>query len=437
MVIARYRWTRVRLALTALSLALLLAACSDSSKPPAQTAAVSTTDTSPPVTITWSFWGDSWEVQTNERIVRTFEREHPNIKVQLEHHPWNEYFDWLRGEWQAGRSPDLMFLNYIPSYVALGELEPIDSFVARDKFDLTDFYPALLDSFRASGALYGLPRDNDTKVIYYNKTHLAEAGIPEPATGWTWQDLRNAALKLTRHDGAGPRYGFGFEPDFWWMVWLWQHGGEVLDNAFRPTDVRLDSPQGITALQFLQDLIYLDRVTPPPAQLNTDDMNKLFREGRLSMVFGNHALVPWFTETPGLSWDVAPLPRDVSRANVAGGAGFVIGKRSQHKDAAWQLMQFLTGPKGQSMLADSGVITPARRSVREDNIFLRLTSYNAGVFLTETEIGRPVPNFPGVTDMNRAINEALKPLWRGERSAAEVVHELAPKLRSILGLQGH
>lgn len=436
MVIARYRWTRVGLALTALSLALILAACSDSAKPPTQTAAVSTADTSPPVTITWSFWGDAWEVQTNERIVRTFERENPNIKVQLEHRPWNEYFDWLRGEWQAGRSPDLMFLNYIPSYVALGELEPIDGYVARDTYDLTDFYPALLDSFRANGALYGLPRDNDTKVIYYNKIQFAEAGIPEPSAGWTWQDLRAAALKLTRRDGPSPRYGFGFEPDYWWLVWLWQRGGNVLDNAFRPTDFRLDSPEGISALQFLQDLIYTDRVTPPPAQLNTDDMNKLFREGRLSMVFGNHALVPWFTETPGLSWDVAPLPRDLSRANVAGGAGFAIGKRSRNKDAAWQLMKFLTGPKGQAMLAESGVITPARRSVREDNIFLRLQRYKAGVFLTETEIGRPVPNFPGVTEMDRAINEGLKPLWRGERSAAEVVRDLTPRIRTILGLQG-
>src|SRR5207249_2088012 len=158
-----------------------------------------------------------WETEYNGRVARAFEREHPAIRVQLDHHPWNQYFEWLRGEWQAGRSPDVMFLNYIPAYVALGELEAIDRYVERDAMQLDDFFPALLDSFRANGQLYGLPRDNDTKVIYYNRAHFAEAGIPEPAAGWTWDELRSAALKLTRRDGPAPRFGFGFEPDYWWL----------------------------------------------------------------------------------------------------------------------------------------------------------------------------------------------------------------------------
>jgi multiple sugar transport system substrate-binding protein len=329
-----------------------------------------------------------------------------------------------------------MFLNYIPSYVALGEIEPIDSLVARDNFDLADFYPALLDSFRAGDKLYGLPRDNDTKVIYYNKSLFETAGVPAPVANWTWNDLRDAAIKLTRRDGGATRYGFGFEPDYWWLVWVWQHGGDVLDDPFRPTAVKLDDPASVSALQFLQDLIYKDKVTPPPSMLNTDDMKQLFSDGKLAMLFGNHALIPWFTEAPGLSWDVAPLPRDVTRANIAGGAGFVIDRRSTHKEAAWTLMKFLTGPKGEAMLAESGVITPARRSVREDNIFLRRQPYKATVFLNETENGRPVPNFPGVTAMDRLINEALAPLWRGEKPAADVVADLAPRLRQLLGLQG-
>lgn len=388
----------------------------------------------PPITVTWSFWGDDWERSVNQRIIRAFEREHPGIRVKAEHRPWREYFTWLRGEWQAGRSPDVMFLNYIPTYVALGELEPLDPYIARDSLPLDDFYPALLAAFRWEGTLYGLPRDNDTKVIYYNRAHFAEAGIAEPATGWTWEDLRAAARALTRHDALTSRYGFGFEPSYWWLLWVWQNGGDVLDSPSHPTRVLLDSPQTAQALQFLQDLIYVDRVTPPPDQLNTDDMNRLFREGRLSMVFGNHTLVPWFAETPGLAWDVAPLPQQAARVNVAGGAGFVISRRSPQKDAAWTLLKFLTGPKAQAILAESGVITPARRSVREDSIFLRRQPYDAGVFIAETDIGRPVPNFPGVTEMERVIDAAFRPLWRGERRPVDVLRDLAPVVARVIGL---
>ena len=74
--------------------------------------------------------------------------------------------------------------------------------------------------------------------------------------------------------------------------------------------------------------------------------------------------------------------------------------------------------------------------MREDNIFLRQQLYKADVFLTETEIGRPVPNFPGVTAMEQAIDQGLAPLWRGERSAAEVLRDLVPRIRQVIGLAG-
>ena len=92
--------------------------------------------------------------------------------------------------------------------------------------------------------------------------------------------------------------------------------------------------------------------------------------------------------------------------------------------------------KAQAILTESGLITPARRSVREDNIFIRQQPYEASVFLAETEHGRPVPNFPGVTEMERVIDEGLAPVWRGERPAADVLAELAPKVERAIGLDG-
>ncbi len=417
------------------AVAVGLSACSDNDRDPAP-ADAGATNANEPVTITWSFWGDDWELAVNQRMARAFEQEHPGIRVEIEHHPWSEYFTWLKSEWREGRSPDVMFLNYIPAYVELGELEPLDRYIGDEPALMADFYPALLTSFRAKGQLYGIPRDNDTKVIYYNRSHFLEAGIPVPKPNWTWQDLRETARALTQRDGGAPRYGFGFEPDFWWLVWLWQNGGEVVNDPMRPTEVLLDSPENAEAIQFLQDLIHTDRVTPPPDQLNTEDMAKLFRDGRLSMLFGNHALVPWFTNTADLSWDVVPLPQGATRANVAGGAGYTISRRSQHQDAAWQLVRFLSGQKAQAILSESGLITPARRSVREDNIFIRQQPYEADVFLAETEMGRPVPNFPGVTEMQRVIDEGLDPVWRGERPAAEVLRELAPRVEQVIGLGG-
>jgi multiple sugar transport system substrate-binding protein len=386
-------------------------------------------------TISWSFWGDPWEVAVNRRVARAFEFENPSIKIEVVHRPWEQYFGWLAERWESGDAPDVMFLNNIRGYAGSGHLEPLDPYLRRDHFDLGDFYPRLLELFNSGGSYYGLPRDNDTKVIYYNKTLFADAGLDPPRSGWTWTDLRNLASRLTRRDGAGRplQYGFAFESDMWWRMWVWQNGGDILDDPFNPTRVRIDEPAAADAVQFLSDLVNYDRVTPPLEVLRSSSaITQQFREGRVAMAFGGHGKVPILAEEPNLKWDVIGLPMRALRVNLAGGAGYTISSASPNKEAAWKLVRFLESEKGQALFAESGLIVPARRSVREDSIFLRQQPFNVRVFAEETELGRPNLNIPQAGEINRLSEAFLAPVWRGERSAAEALGQLAPELRQLL-----
>jgi multiple sugar transport system substrate-binding protein len=195
----------------------------------------------------------------------------------------------------------------------------------------------------------------------------------------------------------------------------------------------LGEPAAIEALEFLADLVHADRSTPPPdVLLSSEQITQLFRDGRLAMAFGNHNKVPALANEPNLEWDVVGLPMRRERANLAGGAGYTISTTSQHKDAAWALVRFLEGERGQALFAESGAITPARRSVREDNIFLRQQPYNARVFAEESEFGRPNLNIPQTSEPDRLVEAALAPVWRGERSAAQAVEQLLPDLRRLV-----
>ena len=422
------------------ALGLLLAGClprpptqtgvAPSARRPSAPAAAAT-----PTTISWSFWGDPWELEVNRRVASAFEAENPSIKLELLHQPWDSYFPWLEERQRAGALPDVMFFSNVRGAASTGQFEPLDAYIRRDNFDLSDFYPRLLGLFNYQGSYYGLPRDNDTKVIYYNRTLFAEAGLNPPQSGWTWTDLRNLATRLTRRDAFGrtEQYGFAFEANTWWRTWVWQNGGDILDDPFNPTRVRLGEPAAIDALQFLADLVNADRSTPPPdVLLSSDRITQLFREGRLAMAFGNHTRVPVLANEPGLKWDVVGLPTRRERANLAGGAGYAISASSKQKEAAWALVRFLEGPKGQALFAESGLVVPARRSIREDNIFLRQQPYNARVFGEESEVGRPNLNIPQASDIDRLTEAALAPVWLGERSAAAAVDELVPSLRFLV-----
>ena len=428
----------VVLILLAIALAFSLGACAKEEGPTTTPDADGTSMVEPeqPVTITWSFWGDPWEVDVNMRVIKVFEADYPNIKVEILHEPWSTYFDKAE-EWFASDSPpDVMFLENIQIYAARGLLENLEPHIARDNYDLTDFYSELLRIFTHEGSLYGLPRDNDTKVIFYNKTLFDEAELSYPVCGWNWEDLRETAIKLTRtENGEIEQYGFAYEPDMWWRLWVWQNGGEVYDDDFNPTKTLLNSTEAIDAIQFLADLTNVDRVTPPyEVQRTSLGIGQLFQNGTLAMAFGNHALIPGFAATPDLKWDVVCLPQGKHRVNAARGGGYVITAGSKNKEAAWTFIKWLEGPKGQAIFTESGVAVPARRSVGEADVFLKQQPpHDAAVFLKETERGRPDPIFKGCQEAELLFDEAFRPVWRGERSAAEAVAEVVLEVNQLLG----
>ncbi|MCL5961396.1 MAG: ABC transporter substrate-binding protein [Chloroflexi bacterium] len=388
-----------------------------------------------PATITWAFWGDPWEVEVNERVISIFEADHPRITVKTRHEPYPTYFS-TAAEWLAGADPpDVLFFDFIPNYAPKGVLENLDPYLKRDNYDLTDFYPGLIKLFRYKDSLYGLPRDNDTKVIFYNEALFDEAGVPYPSDDWTWDDLREAAIKLTkRQGGETTQYGFAYEPDQWWRLWVWQNGGEVYDDDFAPTKTLINSPESVEAIQWLADLTNADKVTPPyDVQQTSLGIGQLFQDGKLAMAFGNRALMAGFAGNASLKWDVAGLPQKKKRLNIAGGSGYVIASGSKHKEAAWIFLKWLQSPKGQAIFCESGVAVPSRRSVTQADVFVKQQSPQvASVFLEETEMGRPNPIFAGSPDVDALFDQIFRPVWKGERTAQQAITEAVPRVNAML-----
>jgi multiple sugar transport system substrate-binding protein len=414
----------------------VLAACGAPAPAPTATALPTPAPVAKPrarTPILWSYWGDQKEIEINLRVKETFEAVNPTVAVDVQHEPWTTYFTRLQTGWAQHQAPDVMFLNNIPIYARTGALENLDAWVKRDRFPVEDFYPALLATYRYSGGLFGFPRDNDTKVIFYNKRLLSDARI-EPPTDWTWEQFRQTALALTARqpDGAVRHWGFAYEAQNWWRLWVWQNNGDILDDHYQPKQVRLGEQASVEGIQFLADLTNASRVTPPYSDLNATRQRALFREGKVALILDNHSIVPALAEVAGLEWDVAPLARGKRRANLAGGAGYVMSAWSSQKEAAWSFLQFLAGPEGQGLFAEAGVAVPARRSVREENTFYRRRPYAFKVFRDETENGVDNYYFPRANEMNTFLDEALALVFQGRESAAEAVQKASPRLAEFI-----
>jgi multiple sugar transport system substrate-binding protein len=349
------------------------------------------------------------------------------VQVQPQLTSWAQYWPKYTADLAAKSTADVQFLTNVPTYASQGALTEIVSMLKKHGKGIPGGYTKqLLALFTYNGHIYGFPRDNDTKVIFYNKALFRQAGVPFPKAGWTWQDLRQAALKLTKRQGSRvSQYGFAFETN-WWYLYMWQNGADLFDNNSNPTKVTMNSPQAAEALQFMADLINVDKVTPAAGDIaDSSKIGPLFASGQLAMAFGNHALIPTFTKTPGLAWDVVGMPVFPGHkpVNAAGGAGYCISRWTKDLNASYQLWSFITGPVASLKFASGDDLVPDNPEALRSNAWLS-KPYNK-VFSQQTVLGKSGPSFAKWVDVSNAVTPILDKMWIGETTAAVALDQAA------------
>jgi multiple sugar transport system substrate-binding protein len=418
----------------------VLAGCGGSTSKPADTTpmpAAVEPKKEEQVTLVWSYWGDPWEVELNTKVKAAFEAKYPNIKIQTQHDPWANYFDKVQTQWAGGNSPDVMFLTNIPLYSSKGVLMDLNPMIQKNKFDLSDYPEDLLLPWKSQdGKLWGTPRDNDTKVIFYNKKMFDEAKLPYPTKDWTWDDLRRISQKLTKREGSTTtQFGFAFETAFW-RLFAWQNGGAIFDNDRNPTKVELDSPATIQAVQFLSDLINKDKVTPPYDQLKgSSTIASLFQSGKVGLAWGNAAMIPTFSKITDFTWDVVPMPKaanDKPFVGFLGGAGYTVAAKTKHPDAAFTFWSYLSSQEAQNIFASSGLIVPATKSGQKSDAFAKDKPYNVENFVYSTSTGKTNPPWTYWPGANRTINDEVQKALVGQVDAAIAVKSAAKALGEYL-----
>ncbi len=317
-------------------------------------------------TVRMTVWGMPFEDRLFlDRYARGWEALNPEIRVD-----YGRFAD-IRTKYNAwfarGQGPEVMRmeLTWYPGFVGRGMLEPLGRFI-RDPArglsaeQLAKFPPALMELLTIDGELYALPEDSSQYGLFYNRAIFdahnrehPEDRVEYPHAGWTWEDLRATARKLTRWENDDPAGGRVTRAGFDFAIWAWpfltllyQAGGEAFsaDGAV----CTINSEAGVRALEFLRAMQREDRSFDPTLGAYTAGVgaDTLFATGRTAMMMDGSWRVPNFDLTaPGLDFAVAPLPRGPREgeraAIVCGGVLWAMSSRAENKDEAWELMRWL------------------------------------------------------------------------------------------------
>jgi multiple sugar transport system substrate-binding protein len=391
--------------------------------------------TKPKGNISFSSWGSPDEQTTINKVLDVFHQRYSSITVTPQLTSWTDYWPKYNADVAAHSTADVQFLTLVPGYAQKGALYDLHTLFKRFNKPLPKGYTkAQLALFEYKKGLYGVPRDNDTKVIFYNKTLLKQAGVKAPKSSWTYDDLRSLAKKLTVRQGSRVvQYGYAFETGQW-DLYVWQHGSELFDNDQTPHKLTFNNARAAAGIQFMANLINKDKVTPPPTQLDSTHIGPLFAGGQLALAFGNHALVPTFTAAQNLSWGVVGMPhfKGYKTVNVAGGAGYTISRWTKNVPAAFQLWEFITGSTASLIFAAGNDLVPNNPKALHSKSWLS-KPYNK-VFTQQTKLGHDFPSFPQWTDVSNAISASLDKVWTGEETAKAALHAaVAPAEKALKG----
>ncbi len=315
----------------------------------------------------------------------------------------DDYLKQLVTAFSAGAQPDVMLLNHrrVPQFAAQKGLEPLGAYLDKSKvLHAGDLYPEALEAYEWDGKTWCIPQNASSLVVYYNRALFDAAGVTYPAAGWTWADFLQAARALTRDldgDGKTDQYGAGVSAELMRLApFIWQNGGELLDDAAKPTKLALDSPEALAAFQWFVDLQVKEHVVPDAAAEQAEDSETRFMNGRLAMFFNSRRSVTTFRTIAALDWDVAPLPQGSEAASILHSDGYCMSAAAKDKESAWTFIEFANAAEGQKIMARTGRTVPSLRAVAESSAFLdpNQRPAHSQVFLDAIPLLRYMPMLP-------------------------------------------
>lgn len=285
-----------------------------------------------------------------------FEKQHPDVKVNLEFVPYEALHDKIvaaRGA--GGNGYDVVLFDAIwpAEFSRFDLLQDVSSRIAADERE--KIFPGAMNTVVYQGKTLGMPWILDTKYLYYNKAMLDKAGIKTPPA--SWQQVMDDAKVLK--DKGIVKYP---------LVWSWSQaealvcdyttlvsgfGGSFYQNG----KLDFSTPASLKAVTLMKTSLDQGLSNPASREYLEEDVRKAFSNSDAAFALNwtymyNMANDPKQSKVAG-DVGIVPAPGDTpdKPGAVNGSMGLGIAKASQHPEEAWQYIHYLTSQPVQDKYA--------------------------------------------------------------------------------------
>ncbi|MCB5237511.1 sugar ABC transporter substrate-binding protein [Niallia circulans] len=291
-----------------------------------------------------------------KKTIAAFEEANPDIKVDLvilsEKGDTQEAIKKLDLAAASGEQLDVLMFSDTASYaqrVSMGMVAPIDEFIEKDGYTVTEEYKV---DTKIGDKYYALPGKFNPWYVLLNKDHLDEAGLEVP-TDWTWDEFQAYAKKLTTAEHYGTFF-HGPQNGSWLEFMKLALASEADNTEFIKEDgsSNIEDPLFKKTLELRYQMEKVDKSAVPYTDIMSQKLhyrNQFFNQDASTVLIGS-----WMnTELGGtdqfpLEFNVAVAPYPKNSSDAEGGYTPVttdfmaVANNSEHKEEAYKFIRWYT-----------------------------------------------------------------------------------------------
>jgi len=380
-----------------------------------------------------TIWGMGVEGEKLKDIIEVFKEEYPDTKITVQSIPWGTAHEKMITAVAGGIGPDVCQFGttWIPEFVALNALEPLDAYIEESKsIDKDDYFEGSWETGIIKNVNYGVPWYVDTRVLFYRTDVLKEVGFDHAPR--TWTELKDACQKLMVKNDKGDYLRTGISLSAVdakaLVMFMWSNSGDVLNKDL---ELIINSPENAEALDYYASF-FKDGLSPMVSKGGLE-LYTNFKSGFTPMFIGG----PWMlkdldnyaADIKG-KWDVATLPIKKTGTSFVGGSSFGIFKDSKNKELAWKFIEFMSRPDIQIEWYKLTTDLPTRLEAWEDDYFddkSKVKVFGKQLFNTNSP-----PRLQKWEEIEGIINLQMEKVVHDKATAEEALAIMEKKIGKIL-----
>lgn len=385
---------------------------------------------------------DTEEGQCYRKSVEQFnEKYNGQYYAHIEFIPRNDsgggYSDKINASVMSGDLPDVLTVDgpNVAAYAMNGIIQPLAPLTEAEE---AVYLPSIIEQGTYQGELYALGAMESSVGMYYNKDILEKAGveIPDMDHPWTWPEFLEICGKLkpiTDEMGGyvlDMTFPVGEATIYYYAPMFWSNGGELVDDSGLNVDGVFNSDTNAKAVDFLKEVLGQGYMSSVPV---TD----LFESGRAAFKFdGAWEVNTIYNNYPDVKLGVAPYivseDWDGGRYTPTGSWAYAASTKTEHIDAATELVKWMSGIQAGKLLWDESKSFPSTYEAFESSPLFQTDPNYKALYEQLSTYGHPRPKTPVYPQVSSSFQQVLEDSVITGDPAQSTLDKMVPKIDAKL-----